>query len=89
MSSGITPQQAVEALQALKIAIYKYGETYAPTASPEMSAAVKLELGDTLLTLIRTAERLNVDLIRAAEDKVQERAANFPQLVRLAKKGGD
>ncbi len=50
--------------------------------SEQLSAAkldeVRLELADILIYLIRIADRLNVDLIRAARDKIELNEQRYP-----------
>lgn len=40
--------------------------------------AVRMELADILIYLVRLAERLDIDLIRAANDKMDRNEARFP-----------
>jgi dCTP diphosphatase len=46
--------------------------------SPEARAAVEQELADVLLYLIRLADKLDVDLARAAVDKIARNTAKYP-----------
>ena len=46
--------------------------------STEQLAAVREELADVLLYLIRLADKLNVDLEAAAEDKLKKNAEKYP-----------
>ncbi|MEE9342596.1 MAG: nucleotide pyrophosphohydrolase [Gammaproteobacteria bacterium] len=39
---------------------------------------VRLELADILIYLIRTADRLDIDLIQAAQDKIQINEKRYP-----------
>jgi len=39
---------------------------------------VRLELADVLIYLLRLADRLDVDLLRAAEDKIEANARKYP-----------
>jgi hypothetical protein len=39
------------------------------------------DFGELFLTLLKLADRLDVDLIKAAEDLIEQRAANSPTLV--------
>jgi dCTP diphosphatase len=48
------------------------------TDRPEQRQAVALELADILIFLIRCAERLDIDLIAAAEQKIEINAARYP-----------
>ncbi|MCA1804319.1 MAG: nucleotide pyrophosphohydrolase [Xanthomonadaceae bacterium] len=41
-------------------------------------AAVRLELADILIYLVRTADRLDIDLIAAARDKIAINEQRFP-----------
>jgi NTP pyrophosphatase (non-canonical NTP hydrolase) len=45
---------------------------------PAALAEVRLELADILIYLIRTADQLNIDLIGAAEDKIQLNELRYP-----------
>ena len=45
---------------------------------PEKRAAVRLELADILIYLIRTADRLDIDLIAAAADKIKLNEQRYP-----------
>ena len=44
----------------------------------DKKAEVRLELADILIYLIRTADRLNVDLIQAAHDKIALNERRYP-----------
>lgn len=46
--------------------------------TPEQLAAVREEMADVLLYLIRLADRLDVDLIAAARDKLRANAIKYP-----------
>jgi dCTP diphosphatase len=46
--------------------------------SPEKKEAVALELADVFLYLVRLADRLDVDLMQAAERKMAINAENYP-----------
>jgi dCTP diphosphatase len=46
--------------------------------SPEAADAVRLEMADVLLYLIRLADRLDVDLAQAARDKMVINARRYP-----------
>jgi dCTP diphosphatase len=46
--------------------------------SPDHAAKVREEMADVLLYLIRLADRLNVDLIVAARDKLALNAKKYP-----------
>ncbi|MFQ5642800.1 MAG: nucleotide pyrophosphohydrolase [Thiogranum sp.] len=46
--------------------------------SAEKEAAVRLELADILIYLIRTADQLDIDLIAAARDKIRINEQRYP-----------
>ena len=46
--------------------------------APERLEAVRLELADILIFLVRCADRLDVDLIAAANDKIAINDARYP-----------
>jgi len=46
--------------------------------SPETLLAVRKEMADVLLYLIRLADKLDVDLLDAAKDKLLENAQKYP-----------
>jgi dCTP diphosphatase len=46
--------------------------------TPDQHAKVREEIADVLLYLIRLADKLNVDLLAAASDKIQINAAKYP-----------
>jgi len=46
--------------------------------APERRDAVRLELADILIFLVRCADRLGVDLIEAANDKIAINQARYP-----------
>ena len=46
--------------------------------SAEKLAAVEAEMGDVLIYLLRLADRLGVDLVAAAERKMDVNARNYP-----------
>lgn len=45
---------------------------------PDQLAEVRLEMADILIYLIRIADQMGVDLIRAAEDKIAINETRFP-----------
>jgi len=45
---------------------------------PDTLAAVRLEMADVLLYLVRLADRLGVDLAQAARDKMRLNAQRYP-----------
>lgn len=46
--------------------------------APERREAVRLELADILIFLVRCADRLGIDLIEAANDKIAINEARYP-----------
>ena len=46
--------------------------------TPEKMAAVRLELADILIYLVRIADKLNIDLIAAAADKIAINEERYP-----------
>jgi len=46
--------------------------------SPEKMAAVRLEIADILIYLVRIADKLNIDLMAAARDKVAINEERYP-----------
>ena len=46
--------------------------------SPERREAVRLELADILIFLVRCADRLGIDLIEAASDKIAINEVRYP-----------
>jgi NTP pyrophosphatase (non-canonical NTP hydrolase) len=44
----------------------------------EQSAAVREEMADVLLYLVRLADKLDIDLVAAARDKIVRNAARYP-----------
>ncbi len=53
-------------------------EEQSKTLSPEKLQAVRKEIADVLIYLIRLAEKLDIDLLQAARDKIVENAAKYP-----------
>ena len=45
---------------------------------PERLEAVRLELADILIYLIRAADQLNLDLVQAAWDKIEQNERRYP-----------
>jgi NTP pyrophosphatase (non-canonical NTP hydrolase) len=45
---------------------------------PQRKERVRLELADVLIYLLRLADRLDVDLVRAAEDKIALNERKYP-----------
>jgi dCTP diphosphatase len=46
--------------------------------SPEKREAVRREIADVLIYLIRLADKLDIDLLQAVRDKIMENAAKYP-----------
>jgi NTP pyrophosphatase (non-canonical NTP hydrolase) len=46
--------------------------------SPEAMQAVRKEMADVLIYLVRLADKLEVDLLQAASDKIAENASKYP-----------
>jgi dCTP diphosphatase len=46
--------------------------------SPEKCEAVRKEIADVLIYLIRLADKLDIDLLQAVRDKIMENAAKYP-----------
>ena len=46
--------------------------------SPQTAAAVRKEMADVLLYLVRLADQLGVDLLEAARSKIVENAIKYP-----------
>jgi dCTP diphosphatase len=53
-------------------------ETDSKVLTTDQHAKVREEIADVLLYLIRLADKLNVDLLAAATDKIQVNAAKYP-----------
>jgi NTP pyrophosphatase (non-canonical NTP hydrolase) len=53
-------------------------ESASHSLSPDHVAKVREEMADVLLYLIRLADRLNIDLIAAARDKLAVNAKKYP-----------
>jgi NTP pyrophosphatase (non-canonical NTP hydrolase) len=64
--------------QALKHALELYAQARAGLP-PSHRRAVASELGDLLVTVVGVADRLEVDLVTAAEEHVARRAASRPR----------
>lgn len=45
---------------------------------PQVIAAVRQELADVLIYLVQLADKLNVDLVSAAHEKIAENAIKYP-----------
>jgi dCTP diphosphatase len=46
--------------------------------SPEQLAQIRTECADVLIYLIRLADKLNIDLIAAAHEKIEENERKYP-----------
>ena len=46
--------------------------------TPERKAAVRLELADVLIYLVRIADKLDIDLVAAARDKIAINEKRYP-----------
>lgn len=68
---------------ALKLALQVYAEARAALPAQRQSPAAQ-ELGELLVNVVSVADRLQVDLVRAAEDHVAHKAGNMPRLVQSA-----
>ena len=53
-------------------------ETESTQLEPERKERVRLELADVFIYLLRLADRLDVDLTRAAEDKIALNERKYP-----------
>lgn len=68
---------AVEAAELLEPFQWLTPEESAALTS-EQQAAVREEMADVLLYLVRLADRLDVDLVAAARDKLRRNAEKYP-----------
>ena len=71
---------------ALKRALQNYSAYRASLPDAERETTSR-ELGELLITLVSIADRLDVDLVRAAEESVARRAQSVPHLVQIARPG--
>jgi len=53
-------------------------EEQSRSLSPEKLQAVRKEMADVLIYLVRLADKLDVDLLQAAREKIVENAAKYP-----------
>ncbi len=53
-------------------------ETQSAALGSEKRSAVAAELADILIYLVRTADKLGIDLVRAAEQKITVNEGRFP-----------
>ena len=68
---------AVEAAELLEPFQWLTADQSASLA-PEQLAAVREEMADVLLYLVRLADKLDVDLLAAAQDKIARNALKYP-----------
>jgi hypothetical protein len=68
---------------ALKLALQVYAQARARLPAGERSPAER-ELGELLVSVVGVADRLRVDLVRAAENHIAQKAESMPRLVRAA-----
>jgi NTP pyrophosphatase (non-canonical NTP hydrolase) len=68
---------AVEAAELLEPFQWLTAEQSA-ALTPEQLAAVREEMADVLLYLVRLADKLDVDLLAAAQDKIARNALKYP-----------
>jgi len=77
-----TPKNLAMALSVEAAEVLEHFQWLTPEASmqldPETRAGVREELADVLLYLVRLADRLEVDLIDAAHDKMRVNALRYP-----------
>lgn len=76
---GRLPRMAAVTIIKQKLEEYAQHRERQPTLAPMQT---QLELGELLLSLLRVADRLKVDLLDAAEQTMDERTVGNPQLVR-------
>jgi hypothetical protein len=65
---------------ALKLALQVYAQARAAVPREQREPAAR-ELGELLVSVVSVADRLDVDLVRAAEEHVARRAADMPRLL--------
>jgi dCTP diphosphatase len=53
-------------------------EEQSRSLSSDKRESVRKELADVLIYLIRLADKLDIDLLQAARDKIEENAAKYP-----------
>ena len=70
---------------ALKQALQLYVQSRMDSPPAAGDGAAR-ELGELLVSLVSTADKLKVDLVRAAEEHITRRAAAMPRLVPVADK---
>jgi NTP pyrophosphatase (non-canonical NTP hydrolase) len=47
-------------------------------ADPDAAARLRAEIGDVMIYLVRLSDVLDVDLVRAASDKLDDAARRYP-----------
>ena len=72
---------------ALKQSLQRFANQRA-TKLPAIRPQLEAEIGELLLTLLRLSDQLDVDLITAAEQRLEQRAQGLPRLVVDASKSG-
>jgi NTP pyrophosphatase (non-canonical NTP hydrolase) len=77
-----TPKNLAMALSVEAAELLEHFQWLTPEASmaldPDTRAGVREELADVLLYLVRIADRLDLDLIEAAHDKMRLNALKYP-----------
>ncbi len=68
---------------ALKLALQVYAQARARLPAHQRSPTEQ-ELGELLVSVVSVADRLRIDLVRAAENHIAHKAGNMPRLVRAA-----
>jgi len=68
---------SVEAAELLELFQW-LTEEQSRNLSSEKREAVRKELADVFIYLIRLADKLDIDLLQAARDKIEENAAKYP-----------
>jgi len=69
---------------ALKLALQVYAQARAGLPAGERSPAEQ-ELGELLVSVVSVADRLRIDLVRAAENHIAHKAEKMPRLVLAAR----
>jgi len=77
-----SPKNLVMALSVEVSELMEHFQWLTPEAATALNAeqreAVREELADVLLYLVRLADKLDVELIAAAADKIKKNAAKYP-----------
>jgi NTP pyrophosphatase (non-canonical NTP hydrolase) len=71
MALSVEASELVEEFQWLT-------EEQSQALDPERRERVRLELADVFIYLLRLADRLDVDLLRAADDKIAQNERKYP-----------